>query len=88
MFISIGAVYSIGIIKETSPYLFIYFFLPKQLAKLQKYINKNLKLKHIRKINYFAKILVLFISKNGILRFCVDYQNLNSFIKKTGIFDF
>jgi hypothetical protein len=69
------------------PYKFIYKFIYKlsenELKILKKYLNENVKKEYIQHSINLARALILFIlKKDGSLRLCVDYRNLNKIIIK------
>jgi len=50
---------------------------------LKEFVQKNLKLKRIRPLQLLIKYSILFIpKKNGQLRLCINYRQLNSITKK------
>ena len=50
---------------------------------LKEFIKKNLKKGYIQPLQLLVGYLVLFIpKKNGKLRMCINYRQLNSIIKK------
>ena len=50
---------------------------------LKEFIKENLKKGYIQLLQLLAGYLVLFIlKKNGKLRMCINYKQLNSIIKK------
>ena len=52
----------------------IYPLSEKQLKILQEYLNKELNLEKIQKLQSLAEYLIIFISKkNSSLRLCIDY---------------
>ena len=72
--------YEIPIKLGKSPsFRLIYQLLEKELAILKEYININLKKGFIRLSTSLAASLLLFVlKKNGKLRLCVNYKQLNS----------
>ena len=57
----------------------IYQLSEKELAILKEYININLEKGFIRlSISLAASLLLFVLKKNGKLRLCVDYRQLNS----------
>jgi len=60
----------------------VYELLQVKQKKLKNYINKNLKKGYIKPSILFAGYPILFAKKNGILRFCVDYRQLNEITVK------
>ena len=61
----------------------LYLMLQFKLQKMKEYLKKNLQKGFIILSNASYASLILFAQKsNGDLRFCVDYQKLNSLTKK------
>jgi hypothetical protein len=61
----------------------IYTLTKKEQQKLRKYLETNLQRGLIRYFRSPAGALIFFVSKkNGKLRLCVDYRELNQIIKK------
>jgi hypothetical protein len=66
-----------------SSYKFIYKLSENELKILKKYLNENLKKKYIQHFISPAGTSILFIlKKDGNLRLCVDYRDLNKIIVK------
>jgi hypothetical protein len=54
-----------------------------ELEKIQKYLVENLRKGFIKPSNSVYLLLVLFVKKkDGSLRFCINYQQLNTLTKK------
>jgi hypothetical protein len=69
--------------EQTLRFMLTYRLTEQQLAKLQKYLNKNLKKDYIQSSTLSAEYLILFISKkNEKLQLCMNYRQLNNIIKK------
>ena len=66
-------------LEKSLSFRLIYQLLKKELAILKEYININLKKGFIRlSISLAASLLLFVLKKNGKLRLCVDYRQLNS----------
>jgi hypothetical protein len=70
--------YIIDIGDTTFPYKFIYKLSKNELKILKKYLNENLERGYIQYSINPAEASILFIlKKNGNLRLCVNYRDLN-----------
>jgi hypothetical protein len=70
--------YIINIDEMIFPYKFIYKFSENELKILKEYLNKNLEREYIHYFINPAGASILFIlKKDGSLRLCVNYRDLN-----------
>ena len=70
-------------LKTILKFYLIYKLMETKNLALQEFIKKNLRKGYIRLLQSSAGYPVLFIpKKNGKLRICIDYRQLNSIIKK------
>ena len=61
----------------------IYSLSAKELKMLRKYLNENLKKRHIRLLIFSAGYSIFFVfKKKGKLRLCVNYKELNNITVK------
>ncbi len=61
----------------------LYFMLSYKLQKIKKYLEENLKKKFITLSKAFFASSILFVEKkDSSLRFCMNYQKLNTLIKR------
>jgi hypothetical protein len=75
--------YIINIGDAIFPYRSIYKLSENELKILKKYLDENLKRKYIQYfINPVGASILFILKKDGSLRLCVDYRNLNKIIIK------
>ena len=70
-------------LRTTLKFYLIYKLMKIENLALREFIKENLKKGYIKPLQSSAGYPVLFIlKKNGKLRMCINYQQLNSIIKK------
>ena len=70
-------------LKTTPKFYPIYKLIETENLALQEFIKKNLRKGYIKPLKSLAGYPVLFIlKKNGKLKMCINYGQLNSIIKK------
>ena len=61
----------------------LYKISTRELTVIKEYLIKNLKKDFIKPLSSFFLLSILFVKKkNGDLKFCINYRNLNQLIKK------
>ena len=70
-------------LKTVLKFYLIYKLIKTENLALQKFIKENLRKGYIKLLQLLMGYSVLFIlKKNGKLRICINYQQLNNIIKK------